>query len=71
MSDLADLFARDPLRLTKDDRAQIIAHFRANRAQFMAGLRTTQVTKEKKPREPKAPKEKVTPGTFNLDDLDI
>lgn len=64
MTTLSDLFARDPLLLTKEDRAQMIEHFRANRAQFMAGQRTTSVTKASKP---KSTGTKVT--GLSLDDL--
>lgn len=67
MSTLADLFAKDPLRLTKEDRAQMIEHFRANRAQFMAGQRTTSVAKASKEPKPKATGKKVT--GLSLDDL--
>lgn len=64
MSELSELFARDPLQLTKSDRAQIIAHMRANRAAFMQGQRTTSVEKaSKKPAPPK--------GKLSLGDLDM
>lgn len=37
MSDIAELFRRDPLQLTKDDFTQIVAKFRESRHQFAAG----------------------------------
>lgn len=37
MTDIAALFAKDPLSLTKDDLSAIIAHYRAARAQFNLG----------------------------------
>lgn len=63
MSDLSELFARDPLKLTKTERGEIIAHMRANRATFMAGQRTTSVAK--------ASKTKPEKGQLQLGDLDL
>lgn len=37
MSDLAELFARDPLKLTREDVGAIVERLRAARAQFAAG----------------------------------
>lgn len=37
MSDIAELFARDPLKLTKAEIKDIVAFNRANRAQFNLG----------------------------------
>jgi len=34
MSDITELFSRDPLKLTKDDRAKIIEEMRKKRALF-------------------------------------
>lgn len=63
MSDIAELFARDPLSLSKDDRRQIIQFYRERRAEF--NLTGASVKK--------APKEKAPPGdkikTLDLDDL--
>jgi hypothetical protein len=37
LSDIAELFRRDPLQLTKDDFTLIVAKFRESRGQFSAG----------------------------------
>lgn len=37
MSDIADLFQRDPLQLTEEDLSTIIEKFRAARGQFNLG----------------------------------
>lgn len=60
MSDLSDLMAKDPLLLTRSDRAPIIEYYRSMRAQFMAG------GAPKAAKATKAPKAKI-----NLDDLDL
>lgn len=60
MSEISDLFARDPLSLTKDDRAKIIAHYRASRAQWNA----TGKSPRKKVEKANSPIEKLT-----LDDV--
>jgi len=39
MSDLSELFARDPLKLTTDDIAAIIARMREAQAQFELGVK--------------------------------
>lgn len=47
MTDIAELFARDPLELTKDDVTEIILHFRKCRAQFNLGAMSAGSTKPK------------------------
>lgn len=37
MSDLLELFARDPLKYTKEDIKQIVAFYREKRKQFNSG----------------------------------
>ena len=59
MSDISELFARDPLEHTTQDIDAIIAKFREARAQFEA----------KPQREPRAKKEK--PAPISLDDLNL
>lgn len=49
-SDISLLFATDPLKLTREDRAPIIAYFRENRLKYLAG--------EKQVRATPAPKQK-------------
>lgn len=66
MSDISDLFAKDPLSLTSENIDAIIEKMRANRALFMAGQRTEKL---KAPAGPKVPKAKVT--GLDLSDLDI
>jgi hypothetical protein len=61
MSDIADLFTEDPLKLTKSNLDEIIAWYRNARNQFNAGAKSAGATKKMK--DPAAPK--IT----NLDDL--
>ncbi len=37
MTDLAELFARDPLSLTKEDVSSVVTEYRARRGQFTLG----------------------------------
>jgi hypothetical protein len=67
MSELADLFATDPLKLTRDNRKVIIEHMRASRQQFMLGNKSAGAP-AKAPKEPKVKGEKKA---LNLDDLGI
>lgn len=65
MSSLSELFATDPLSLTKEDRRVIIEKLRADRANFMAtGARQPQSSAK-----PKATGVKRT--GLSLDDLGI
>jgi hypothetical protein len=59
MSVIADLFAKDPLLLTKEDRTEIIAFYRENRDKYVA------VAKQEK--QPKA--HKATKGAGDLSEL--
>lgn len=52
MTDIAELFARDPLKLTKDDIEKIVTYYRSCRAQFNLGNLQAGSAKPKK--EPKA-----------------
>ena len=61
MSDLADLFSRDPMSLTKEDIDAIIARYRAARAQFLEGAKAAGATKKLAPKGPKT----------SLDDLGL
>lgn len=47
MSEISDLMAIDPLKLTKEDRSVIIAKYRADRANFMLGVKAPREKKEK------------------------
>ncbi len=59
-SDISLLFARDPLKLTKEDRGPMIEYFRANREKYLAGEKQAKVTP--------APKQK---SKGPLPDLDL
>lgn len=45
MSDIQELFARDPLKLTKPDIAELVERFRASRHQFNLGNKMAGKTK--------------------------
>lgn len=53
MSDIAELFSRDPLKLTKEDIGEIISYYRQKRAQFNLGDKTAGSTKKMKTADPK------------------
>ena len=63
MSDMAELFSRDPLKLTQDDLAAIVARYREARSQFNLGEKSAGSTK--KVAAPKGPKVQQ----LDLDDL--
>lgn len=63
MSDISELFSRDPLSLTRDDRSKIIAKYRDDRARYLLGAKSP---KAAKPTKAKAP----TGGGLSLDDLE-
>jgi len=65
MSDIARLFAEDPLSLTKENIDEIITYYRTARANFETGERAAGSTKKMK--EASAPGAKVT--TLDLDKL--
>ena len=60
MTDIADLFARDPEHLTTANIDHIIAKYREARAQFQLGLKQAGSAKTLK-----------SPKLTNLDDLDL
>lgn len=64
MSDIATLFATDPLHLTEPDLDKIIAHMRASRHQFNAGARPAKATK------PKSEKQKLA-AQLDLKGIDL
>lgn len=64
MSDLSELFSRDPLQLTKEDRKPIIERYRQARSQFNLGVKSAGATKKIKGSEPK-----ITDLTDILGDL--
>ena len=65
MSDLAALFARDPMKLTKEDVRSIISIYRDKRKQFNLG--GTLAGKVK----PASPKANALAAAVKSDDLDI
>ena len=46
MSDIAKLFAEDPLKLTRADISEIITYYRGVRHQFIAGEKSAGSTKK-------------------------
>lgn len=60
-ADIATIFARDPLKLSKQDLDAIVAKFRAGRALFNAGPSAA--------KGPKAPKEKLK--ELDLGDIEL
>lgn len=62
MSDISELFNRDPLSLTKDDRSKIIAKYRDDRARYLLG--------QKVPKTPKAKAKTPSTGGLSLEDLE-
>lgn len=55
MSEISEIFLKDPLKLTQDDRRKIITKYREDRKRFLLGQKV-----------PKTDKPKI-----NLDDLDV
>lgn len=66
MSDLAELFARNPLELSSQDITAIVDHLRASRVHFTL----TEKPAAKKPAA-KAKKTSTPAKPLTLDDLDI
>lgn len=66
MSDMGELFSRDPLKLTKEDRTEIIKWFRDNRAAFMTGQKVAKATAKPAKKGASA----GIPG-LGLDELDL
>lgn len=69
MSDIQELFARDPLSLSKQDLDAIIDHLRKARASFNLGLKDAGSLKPKA--KPKAKATKVTLSADLLKDLGL
>lgn len=69
MSDIAELFARDPLALTRTDITEIVQHFRKCRGQFNLGNMTAGSTK---PKSAKAKEAEALAETLQVNlDLDF
>jgi hypothetical protein len=51
MSELSELFARDPLHLTQEDRCAIVERMRQARAQFELGIKAPVAERKKKPQK--------------------
>lgn len=76
MSDLAALFAQDPLTYTKEGKEleTIIAEFRANRGRFLLGAKSAGSTKPKseKAKAIEALSDKIAGSlTLNLDNIKL
>ena len=52
MSDLSELFDRDPLSLTDQDVSRIITRMREAQAQYELGAKAVVAPREKKPKAP-------------------
>lgn len=65
MNDIADLFARDPLSLTKENIDSIIGHYREARQKYLLGDGKAGAT----PKPKKA--DKPAPTNLSLDDLGL
>lgn len=65
MSDMAELFSRDPLKHTRESIDEIITYYRGARANFILGEKSAGSTKKAKAVAPKG--EKL--GSLDLDDL--
>jgi hypothetical protein len=63
MSDISELFARDPLKLTNDDISTIVGHYRTARGNFLIGDKKAGTTPSRK--------EKKTPVQLDLKELGI
>ena len=61
MESISELMGKDPLSLTKSDLEEIVAYYRANRAQFIQG--------DKRAARPAKAKTALPP--LNLDDLSL
>ena len=59
---ISDLFAKDPLKLTREERTSMVEFYRKNRALYV------QTGKGSKPSVPKKP---VPEGGLSLSDLDL
>ena len=64
MSDMAELFSRDPLKPTRESIDEIIAYYRVARANFNLGEKSAGSTKKAKS-APKEPGEKLTSLDLN------
>jgi hypothetical protein len=64
MTDISELFTRDPEKLTVEDRQAIIAKYREARHQFVLGVKQAGNAKRIKAEVPKI-------KDLSLDDLDI
>lgn len=64
MTDISELFLRDPEHLTREDRAAIIAKYREARQQFVLGAKAAGNPKNIKAAQPKI-------KDIDLNDLDL
>ena len=71
MTELAELFARDPLDLTRDDINLIVQKFRDSRHQFVAGNKTAGTVNAPKPKTPTGEAAAKLGQQFSLKDLGL
>ena len=69
MSDIEELFRRNPLELTRPDVAEIVQHIRARRAQFLQGEKAPKEAKPRKKVDLDKPLSKV--DKVDLSELDL
>jgi hypothetical protein len=68
MTDIAELFARDPMELSKDDITAIVQEFRKNRGQYNLGAKSAGSTKPKTEKQKKDLAD-IANINLSLDDL--
>ena len=69
MSELSELFARDPLELTREDRRSIIEYYRQNRDKYIKKEPVAKLSLEEKKAAKllEGPKKKVDISSLELD----
>jgi len=69
VSDIEELFRKDPLSLTRTDVSEIVQHIRARRAQFLQGEKPPKEAKPRKKVDLDKPMSKV--DKIDLSELDL
>ncbi len=71
MTDIAEIFARDPLDHTKEDIQLIVQRLRDQRHQFLAGNKTAGTPNAPKPKTAAGQAAAELKGQFSLSDLGL